>query len=134
MNNLIQKTKDTFNNFSGNMYIKTHNFMEKAMISIFTLAGMDIATARAYAAGVNVDNLFGSIIGMVTKIFFYIGSILLVWGIGQLVLAFKNEDADSKSRAVMVIVVSVGLMAVGTFYTKVVGNEGVKMKDFNFNN
>ena len=44
------------------------------------------------------------------------GWLLLAWGIGQLVLAFKNEDADSKSRAMMLIVVAIILTVVGTIF------------------
>ena len=44
---------------------------------------------------------------------------LLVWAIGQLVLAFKNEDADSKSRAVMVLAVAILLMSVKQIYESV---------------
>lgn len=49
------------------------------------------------------------------EIFKYIGFVLALWGIGQLILAFKNEDADSKSRAIMCIVSGVILFALKSF-------------------
>ena len=52
------------------------------------------------------------IIDMVFQIFQYIGVILALWGVGALVLAFKNEDADSKSRAIMSLVVGVCLVVL----------------------
>ena len=52
------------------------------------------------------------IIDMVFQIFQYIGVILALWGVGALVLAFKNEDADSKSRAIMSLVVGVCLVGL----------------------
>lgn len=51
---------------------------------------------------------------LVYKIFKYIGFILVIWGVGQLILAFKNEDSDSKSRAIMSIVSGVALFGFET--------------------
>ena len=51
---------------------------------------------------------------------------LLAWGIGQLVLAFKNEDADSKSRAMLVIMAAILLTLVGAIVKAVVGDDVVK--------
>lgn len=61
---------------------------------------------------VSADDLVGKILGFIVKIFFYIGCILLLWSIGQLVLAFKNDDADSKSKAAMLMVVSIILICI----------------------
>lgn len=82
------------------------------------------------AAG--IDDMFGTLISYVFKIFFYIGAVLLAWSIGQLIMAFKNEDADSKSRAVMVIVVSCLLMSAGGIYSAAVtalGKGNISIKD-----
>lgn len=51
---------------------------------------------------------------LVYKIFKYIGFILVIWGAGQLILAFKNEDSDSKSRATMSIVAGAALFGFET--------------------
>lgn len=60
----------------------------------------------------NGGALMGKILDVITTIFTYIGILLLAWSIGMLVLAFKNEDADSKSRAMMLLVVSVVLIGI----------------------
>ena len=82
-------------------------------------------------AAVNTADIFGTLIGYICQIFLYIGIILLVWAVGQLVLAFKNEDADSKSRAVMVMVCSIILMSVGQIVKTVLDSTGtgVTVKD-----
>ena len=77
----------------------------------------------AYAADTE-DQIVNSILDIVVKIAFYIGIILLAWSIVMLVLAFKNEDADSKSRAIMLIVVSVVLIAVRPTLNAVLGSAG----------
>ena len=87
------------------------------------MAGTAIMASPMFAMA-GVDAMFNDLVSYVCKIFFYIGCILLVWSIGQLVLAFKNEDADSKSRAIMVLVCSLLLMSVDTIYNQVAGNLG----------
>lgn len=63
---------------------------------------------------VSSDSLIGSAIGVILTFIRGVGVILLVWGFAQLILAFKNEDADSKSRAIMAIMVGVALTALKT--------------------
>ena len=71
-------------------------------------------TVTAYASG--AKGLVTNLLGYVFAIFKYIGWLLLAWGVGQLVLAFKNEDADSKSRAMMLLVVAIILTSLGTIF------------------
>ena len=70
-----------------------------------------ITTPSGDAANTS-NSIVKKVVTMITTIFFYIGIILLVWSIGMLALAFKNEDADSKSRAIMLMVVSIILIAL----------------------
>ena len=60
------------------------------------------------------------VLDVVYKIFRYIGIILAIWGIGSLVMAFKNEDADSKSRAIMSLVVGICLVSLPTLFGEVI--------------
>lgn len=72
------------------------------------------------------------LLGYVLKIFQYIGALLLVWAIAQLVLAFKNEDADSKSRAMMMLLVAVILCClkpVVQAVLKAMGLTSINIKD-----
>lgn len=69
-------------------------------------------------AEVDPEKLMGKIGEKVYDVFRYIGFILTLWGIGQLILAFKNEDADSKSRAIMCIASGVILFGLQTFVSK----------------
>jgi hypothetical protein len=108
MKNEIGKCKDTF--------------MQNVVLPVtsFTM-GVCVASMPVYAAGNEadtseietkasgfIDNLV-SIIGLFGK---YIGAALGAWGVIQLALAFKNEDADSKSRALMLIIAAIILFNV----------------------
>ena len=55
-----------------------------------------------------------SMISIIDTIFQVVGVILTAFAVGQLVLAFKNEDADSKARATTMIVVGLVLIALPT--------------------
>ena len=66
------------------------------------------------------------LIAYVLKIFQYIGILLLIWAIAQLVLAFKNEDADSKSRAMMMLMVSVLLCIIKPVAQAVINALGIE--------
>ena len=95
--------------------------------SLFTTGMFLYAVPMTSMAGIN--DMFSSILGAVFQIFFYVGALLLAWSIGQLILAFKNEDADSKSRAVLVIVVSCLLLSSKQIYNSIIknlGNEAIK--------
>lgn len=98
--------------FTGTEVMKITQLLVTAGISINAMA------VPVLAAG-QLDTIFGNLIALICKVFFYIGAILLAWAIGQLVLAFKNEDADSKSRAVMVLVCAIMLLSISTIYSVV---------------
>lgn len=88
-------------------------------------APVEAVMPTAFAADTTEDNIVKTILEkVVLKIAFYIGIILLAWSIIMLVLAFKNEDADSKSRAIMLIVVSVVLIAVGPILKAILNSAG----------
>lgn len=97
-----------------------NNLKVAGVVSAVVSSGL-IAVANAGDA----SNLVGNLLGYVFGIFFFIGVLLLAWGIGQLVLAFKNEDGDSKSRAIMLIIASIVLMSVGGIVTGVLSGKGI---------
>lgn len=80
----------------------------------------------ALAAG-SAESIIGKVLGIVLKIFLYIGVVLLVWSIGMLILAFKNEDADSKTRAIMLLIVSIVLIGLKPLVTGVLTTVAVNI-------
>lgn len=84
----------------------------------------------AYAGGNNQEStttdiklytLMPRVFGQVTQMAFWIGGFLLLWGLVQFGLALRNEDSDSKSRSIMVIVSAIILMGIKTIFTTVSG-------------
>lgn len=78
------------------------------LMAVFTMV-QAFATSGDSAA--TVSAILQQMIDIIGMIFVAVGIILAIYSIGQLVLAFKNEDADSKSRASTLLVVSIILIA-----------------------
>ncbi len=107
------------------MFEKTKQFIRcpDKKGKLMAAAGTAMATATAFmpmafAASpdkVNIQEIISTMLGIICDIFFAIGILLLAWSIGMLVLAFKNEDADAKSRAMMMLVVSAALVGFRSF-------------------
>ena len=101
---------------------------------MFTAMAMSTATpitahavnssAITFGSSTNTDDLIQGVAGLVLAAAWYVGMFLVVWGAFQLILAFKNEDADSKSRAIMCIVTGGLLVGLRTFMTSIFSGGG----------
>ncbi len=82
----------------------------------------------AYAQGTATGNaVLNAVLDVVFDMAFYIGIILLAWSVVMLILALKNEDADSKSRAIMLVAVSIALVGVGTLLKPILKAAGFNL-------
>jgi hypothetical protein len=88
-------------------------------------AGTITSVSVALAEDESANQIIVRILGVVCSIFRYIGIVLLAWSIGMLVLSFKNEDADSKSRAVLLMVVSIALIAIKSLLAAILPAVGI---------
>ena len=81
--------------------------------SVILLTAFRMIITPAYASYTSqIQNVMTNMIGIVGTIFQAVGVILTVYAVGQLVLAFKNEDANSKSSASTLLVVGIVLIAL----------------------
>lgn len=105
------------------------NAKEKAK-KIGYACGAAALTASAYMpfafadepAAVTIVNTF---LGYVLDMFICVGALLGVWAIAQLALAFKNEDADSKSKAMMMLIVAAILIGISPLASTVLNGTGL---------
>lgn len=81
-----------------------------AMVALFGYLCMNGMAFAEYTE--TIKGVLEKMISVVGTVFQAVGVILSVYSVGQLVLAFKNEDADSKSRASTMLVVGVVLIAM----------------------
>lgn len=89
---------------------------ETAMLSfnnaLVANAGSDITIAVDEDA--NMDTIVGGIIGFILDLARYVGVVLLVYGIYQVYMAFKDDNADSKIKGISFCIMAVGLITIKT--------------------
>ena len=94
--------------------------LNKAMPALLAVAGVLSTIVPGYALpgeGTSPETLITSIIGIVLTLARYIGIVLVVTGVFQLVMAYKDDNADSKTRGIQLAicgVILIGLEAVLT--------------------
>lgn len=103
------------------------NAKEKAK-KIGYACGAAALTASAYMPFVFADDpdaagIVGKFLGYILDMFICVGTMLGVWGVAQLALAFKNEDADSKSKAMMMLMTAVILIGIAPLAGAVMPSE-----------
>lgn len=85
---------------------------------VFAAPGNPNSSTSTTDAGVagstaeKIRSVLKDMISVIGVIFQAVGVVLSVYSVGQLILAFKNEDADSKSRASTTLVVGIALIAM----------------------
>lgn len=90
-------------------------FLRNIRNSALTMSITSVAMMpTAFADDTNTlgNNVINAVLNVVFNMSMWIGIILLAWSVVMLVLALKNEDADSKSRAIMLIAVSIALIGI----------------------
>ena len=115
--------------------IKTLRTMERkdkikkigATIATGVMTAMPFMVNAFAAAGgtANAKNIVQVFMGYVIDMFICVGALLGVWAVAQLALAFKNEDADSKSKAMMMLIVAAILIGIAPLATAVLNGTGL---------
>lgn len=82
------------------------------------LLTVTMLTINPAFADASISSIVSQMIEIIAQIFVAVGVILAVYSVGQLIMAFKNEDADSKSRASTMLVVAIVLVAFPTLIEK----------------
>lgn len=118
MKKLMEKLQGTVRNFntaSGmsekllNVYGKSAKILSFAMLILVTTC------VPCFASEVSIPtDIVENMIDVILLVFRIIGVLMAVYSIGALVLAFKNEDPDSKTKNASMMVVSLILIFLKT--------------------
>lgn len=103
---------------------KKEKFIAAAGTSAAALMPFIPMAFAAPTGSTTAKDLISKVLGIICDIFLGIGVLLLAWSVGMLFLAFKNDDADSKSRAMMMMIVSIVLIAFKTILGGVLKSAG----------
>lgn len=94
---------------------KKERYFTFAMFFVIAVMVMLAVVNPAFAATnyvTRIRTIMNNMVTIVGVIFQAVGAILSIYAVGQLILAFKNEDANSKSSASTLLVVGIVLIAV----------------------
>lgn len=64
---------------------------------------------------VTMEGLFGGIVDLIIQIAFWIGAIILVIGVFQVLNALKDDNAEGQSRAIRLSAIGVAMMCLEVF-------------------
>lgn len=60
----------------------------------------------------NAADIMGKVVGLIFSIFQLVGLLLSVWGLSQIIMGFKDDNPDSKTKGVTFMLVGVLLMCL----------------------
>lgn len=90
------------------------------------MAGVVIAPSAAAPAAdgvtTKVDTTMQTVISVISTAAKYIGAVIALWGVIQVVLALRREDSEGISKQVITIVVGAVLVGIGLTATTIYNN------------
>ena len=96
----------------------------------YALLFAPIMLDNAYADDdIKLNTLMPKLFKQVTDMTMWIGGFLLLWGLVQFGLALRNEDSDSKSRSIMVIVAAIVVMGIKAIFN-VIAPQSMHIADY----
>lgn len=75
-------------------------------------ADLNVPTVDIGTVGNDPEVLVGKALGLVFVFSKWIGAFLMIWGAFMLFNSMKNDEAESKSRAIMTLAAGAGLIAL----------------------
>lgn len=90
--------------------VKTVSLAWLLLVSTCVPCLADVTTAT-----LGDTDIVTNMIGIILLVFRIIGIVMVVYSIGALILAFKNEDPDSKTKNTSMMVISIILIFLETF-------------------
>lgn len=82
--------------------------MSIGIVPAFALEEVDIETGA-------LDGVMNTVVSIVSTAALYIGIVIVLWGVFQIVLAFRREDSEGISKQITTVVVGAVLTGFGTF-------------------
>ena len=100
-----------------------------ALVCFFAFV-MASGVVPAFADGDDaLGNVMNVVIELITKAALYIGIAIVLWGVFQIVLAFRREDSEGISKQITTVVVGSILVGFGAFAKKLLEALGVELPE-----
>ena len=85
----------------------------QAIKHVLIVVGITLLMLTTVAFADPVQGILADVINVIIRIATAIGVVLIAFGIFQIIIALKNEDADAKIRATQSLVVAAILVGIG---------------------
>ncbi len=79
-----------------------------------------IPTVNLPGSDVDPDTIFSKVLGVIMLVARYVGIGLLIWGLVMFAFSVKNDDAESKQKAISTMVAGVVAIAINAIYSIIV--------------
>lgn len=83
-------------------------------------SSLNIPNVTLPGEGVSPDKIVSKVVGLVLLIARYIGIVFMAWGLVMLALAMKNEEPESKQKAIMLLVGGCFCIGITVVYNAVI--------------
>ena len=86
--------------------------------TFFVTFAVAMGIVPSFAAAVDtgaLDSVMDTVIGIVSTAALYIGIVIVLWGVFQIILAFRREDSEGISKQITTVVVGAVLTGFGAF-------------------
>ena len=97
-------------------------FASIAVVALFVVMMFSGTIGTAFAGGTAttadtgaLDSVMNTVVGIVTTAAFYIGIVITLWGVFQIILALRREDSEGISKQITTVVVGAVLVGFGAF-------------------
>lgn len=95
------------------------------VMALFTAFAATPAMMTAFAAGGALGNVMNIVMNIVGDAAKYIGAVIVIWGVFQIVLAFRREDSEGISKQITTVVVGGVLVGFGALLPQIRAAIGV---------
>ena len=100
-----------------------------ALVAVFFVTfAMSVGIVPAFADDIDttaLNTVMNTVVDIVATAALYIGIVIVLWGVFQIVLAFRREDSEGISKQITTVVVGAVLTGFGAFantiYTSLIG-------------
>ena len=95
--------------------------------AIIMMMFMAFSSGVMFVSADALDTVIGIVTEIVGKAATYIGVVIVIWGVFQIILAFRREDSEGISKQITTVVVGGVLAGFGLIIPRLAGALGVQV-------
>ena len=83
------------------------------LVAVMMAFGMAPSITSAFASTAAIEKVMDVVVDVVGKASLYIGIVICLWGVFQIILAFRREDSEGISKQITTVIVGGVLVTFG---------------------